>query len=297
VLGTVLRLGYAPPDDGLARARRAAADADVAVVVVGHIVGEGMDRTRLALPADQDALIAAVADANPNTVVVLVTGGAVTMPWLDRVAAVLELWLPGDSYGTALARLLYGDADPGGRLPVTFPADATQGPGVTPASYPGTLSPSGAVETVRFDEGLLVGYRFWDARGQTPLFPFGYGLSYASFEVEGIGAESTPAGGAEVRAHVTNRSERPGTDVVQVYLGFPERSNEPPRQLKGMTKVELGPHESRDVTVTLAPGAFEIWDEDTDRWTVPAGRFEVMLGRSSRDIVARFPLTPDRDGR
>lgn len=294
VLGTVLRLGFAAPDDALARAVDAAAEADVAVVLAGHIVGEGMDRASLSLPADQDALIAAVAAANPNTVVVLVTGGPVTMPWLDEVAAVLELWLPGDAYGTALAALVYGDADPGGRLPVTFPADESQGPGVTQATYPGELSPTGAVATVRYDEGLEVGYRYWDARGQSPLFPFGYGLSYASFEIEGLGAEAMSDGGAAVRARVTNTADRAGTEVVQVYLAFPPSAGEPPRQLKGMAKVGLGSGEGREVTIALDARAFEIWDPAADAWVVPPGRFEVLLGRSSREIVERFELMPSR---
>ncbi len=294
VLGVALRLGYAPPDDGLARAVQAAADADVAVVLAGHIVGEGMDRTHLALPADQDRLIAAVARANPHTVVVLVTGGAVAMPWLDAVAGVLELWLPGDAYGTALAALLYGDADPGGRLPVTFPADETQGPGTTQRTYPGELSPSGALQRVRYDEGLAIGYRYWDAHAQRPLFPFGHGLSYATFAIEGLSAEATPSGGAQVRARVSNASARAGTEVLQVYVGFPAASGEPPRQLKGIAKVALGPGERREVTIALDRAAFEIWDERAARWTVPPGSFDLMLARSSRDVVRTFALTPLR---
>ena len=181
--GTQIMFGYAPPDNMIADAARAAAKADVAVVFVGHKVGEGMDRTSLALPNDQDALIEAVARANPHTVVVLNTGGGVTMPWLDKVAAVLEMWLPGDAYGPAAAQLLFGDADPGGRLPVTFPANESQGPATRPFEYPGTEDSAGRLDTAWFDEGIFIGYRWWDARGQQPLFPFGYGLSYAQFAV------------------------------------------------------------------------------------------------------------------
>lgn len=294
ILGTVLRLGYAPPDERFAAAVRAAADADVALVFAGHKVGEGADRRSLALPARQDALIAAVAAANPRTVVVLVTGGPVTMPWLDDVAAVLQIWLPGDAYGTAVARLLYGDADPGGRLPVTFPADATQGPGTTTASYPGRTDAGGALATVSFEEDLAIGYRYWDAHEQTPLFPFGYGLSYARFAVEALGARALADGGGEVRARVTNTSDRAGTEVLQVYLGFPEAAGEPPKQLKAFAKVALGPGERREVTIPLDARAFQVWDADRDRWTTPQGSFEVMLGRSSRDIVDRRRITPRR---
>jgi beta-glucosidase len=290
ILGPVLRLGYSPPDDLRAQAVAAARAADVAVVFVGHQVGEGWDRRTLRLPADQDDLIAAVAAANPRTVVVLVTGGAVTMPWLDRVAAVLEVWLPGDGFGTAAAALLYGDADPAGRLPVTFPADETQGPGVTAATYPGTTTANGALDTVRFDEDLAVGYRYYDQQGQTPLFPFGHGLSYARFTIEDARVQSLRDGGAEVRAQVRNGSTRAGTEVVQVYIGFPRAAGEPPRQLKGILKVALAAGESRDIRLPLGARAFQVWDAAADRWVSPAGTFIVSIGRSSRDFAATLEL-------
>jgi beta-glucosidase len=290
VIGPVLRLGYAPPDGLLEEAVSAAAEADVVLVFAGHIVGEGMDRRTLALPDRQDERIAALAGVNPNTVVVLTTGGPVTMPWLDDVAAVLELWLPGDAFATAAAGVLFGDVDPGGRLPVTFPANEAQGPGTEQQSYPGSLSSTGAIDTVVFDEGLAIGYRFWDAHDQAPLFPFGYGLSYARFAVQGIGVEPVAGGGAEVRVRVHNLSQRPGSEVVQIYLGFPADAGEPPRQLKGFAKVELDGGGQTEVVIPLDRHAFEIWDPDADRWRIPPGDFEVMIGRSSRDIVAQFAL-------
>ena len=292
ILGPVLRLGYAGPSDLRAQAVAAARAADVAVVFVGHQVGEGWDRRSLRLPSDQDELIAAVAAANPRTVVVLVTGGAVTMPWLDRVAAVLELWLPGDGFGTAAAALLYGDADPGGRLPVTFPADDTQGPGATSATYPGAPTADGALDTVRFDEELAVGYRYYDGYGQTPLFPFGHGLSYARFAIEGATGQVLPSGGAEVRARVRNTAARAGTETVQVYVGFPESAGEPPRQLKGMAKVALGAGESREIVIPLNARAFQVFDPVADRWVTPAGKFTVAVGRSSREFAATLDLAP-----
>jgi beta-glucosidase len=292
ILGTVLRLGYAPPDDRRAEAVAAARAADVAVVFVGHTVGEGWDRGSLHLPADQDGLIAAVAAVNPHTVVVLVTGGPVAMPWLDRVAGVLQLWLPGDGFGTAAARLLYGDADPGGRLPVTFPADETQGPGTTPATYPGTTTADGALDTVRFDENLAIGYRYYDQHGQAPLYPFGYGLSYARFAIETARVQALRDGGAEVRVRVVNASTRAGSDVVQVYLGFPPSAGEPPRQLKGMAKVALAAGETRELVIPLTARAFQIWDAAADRWATPAGQFSVAVGHSSRDLAVDLALTP-----
>ncbi len=270
----------------------AARAADVAVVFVGHQVGEGWDRRSLRLPSDQDELVAAVAAANPRTIVVLVTGGAVAMPWLDRVAAVLEVWLPGDGFGTAVAALVYGDADPGGRLPVTFPADEGQGPGATRATYPGTQTADGALDTVRFEEDLAVGYRYYDQHGQKPLFPFGHGLSYAGFVIEGATTRALPNGGAEVRARVRNTATRAGTDVVQVYVGFPKAAGEPPWQLKGMTKIALRAGQSRDVVIPLGARAFRVWDATEDRWKTPAGEFSVAVGHSSRDFAATLPLVP-----
>jgi beta-glucosidase len=292
ILGTVLRLGYAPPDDRRAQAVAAARDADVAVVLVGHTVGEGWDRRSLELPSDQDELIGAVAAANPHTVVVLVTGGPVAMPWLDRVPAVLQLWLPGDAFGTALARLLYGDADPGGRLPVTFPVDETQGPGAVRATYPGTLTANGALDTVNFNEDLAIGYRYYDRHDQRPLFPFGYGLSYAQFAIRAASARALADGGAEVRVRVANTSTRAGTDVLQVYVGFPAAAGEPPRQLKGMMKLDLAAGVSREAVIPLTARAFQIWDAAADRWVTPPGAFTVAVGHSSRDLAMTTELTP-----
>ena len=293
-IGPVLRLGYAPPDDRIGQAAAAAARADVAVVFAGHVVGEGMDRRTLALPGDQDALIAAVARANPRTVVVLTTGGAVAMPWLKQVAGVMQLWLPGDSFGTAAAALLFGDAEPGGRLPVTFPADESQGPATKPHQYPGAPSPTGAVGLAHYDEGLQIGYRYWDAHGQTPLFPFGHGLSYSRFDVRTLAVRPRPDGGAEVQAEVRNTGARAGAEVVQVYLGFPESAGEPPRQLKAFRKVRLQPGQAETVTIGLEPDAFLYWDDGRKTWTRAQGDYRVMVGRSSRDIAfsGKAPAAP-----
>jgi beta-glucosidase len=283
-LGPVLQLGYAPPDDRIAKAVAVARQADVAVVFAGQQVGEGMDRSHLALGGDQDALIEAVARANPRTVVVL-TGGAVTMPWLSQVAGVIEMWLPGDSFGTAAARLLFGDDDPGGRLPVTFPADESQGPGQTRSEYPGDPGPHGEVGTVHLDEGIQIGYRFWDSHDQIPLFPFGYGLSYSPIAISDVHVR--PASGAvEVTAQARNTGHKAGTGVVEVYLGFPASAGEPPKQLKGFAKVRLRPGERREIRIRLPARAFQFWSEEGHAWTSAPGDYTVMIGRSSRDILA-----------
>ena len=284
-MGLTLRVGHAPPDDLLERAVETARQADVAVVFAGERVGEGMDRSSLSLQADQDRLIEAVAAANPNTIVVLSTGGPVAMPWLGKVAAVMETWLPGDAYGPAVAAMLFGDAEPAGRLPVTFPADETQGPGTTRAEFPGETDPAtGRLDKVHFDEGVNVGYRFFDAHDQQPLFPFGFGLGYGDVTMDGLGVSDAAEGGKIVRVHLRNAGSLASSAVPQVYLGFPAAAGEPPRQLKGFAKVELQPGEERDVDIAAPAAAFRYWDADKSAW-VAGGAYEVMLGRSSRDIV------------
>jgi beta-glucosidase len=273
-----VRLGWATPADSLiAEAVALARKSDAALVFVGDDVSEGADRASLALPGDLDALIEAVAAANPRTVVVLNTVGPVLMPWLGKVAAVVEAWYPGEEDGAAIAPLLFGDADFGGRLPETFPASDAQGPGVTPATFPGV---GGKVD---YAEGLDVGYRFYDAHGQTPLFPFGFGLSYARFRVADLTMAPAAAGGLDVRVTVSNRSAREGADVAQIYLKFPAEAGEPPWQLKGFQRVTLGAGETRPVTFHLRPEDFEIFDPALGRWREPVGAFTVRVGQDSRD--------------
>jgi len=284
-MGLTLRVGHADPDDLVARAVETAKVADVAVVFAGERVGEGMDRSSLTLQADQNRLIEAVAAANPNTIVVLSTGGPVAMPWLDKVAAVLETWMPGDAYGPAVAAMLFGDAEPAGRLPVTFPADETQGPGTTRAEFPGETDPAtGRLDKVHFDEGVNVGYRFFDAHDQQPLFPFGFGLGYGEVAMDGLGVTDADGGGKIVRIRLRNDGSPATSAVPEVYLGFPAVANEPPKQLKGFAKVVLQPGEQRDVEIALPPAAFRYWDEGKGAWA-SGGRYDVMLGRSSREIV------------
>ena len=279
IFGTAIHLGWQPPDPAmLNQAVAAARAADVAVVFVNDTTGEGADRTGLGLPGDQDRLISAVAAANPHTVVVLNTGGPVLMPWLRQVAGVIEAWYPGQEDGNAIAALLFGDVNPSGRLPMTFPASQRQGP----ASDPADLSPV----TEPYSEGLLVGYRWFDAKHQDPLFPFGYGLSYTSFGYDRLKATAGPDRSATVSVRVTDTGRRSGAEVVQLYLGFPRAAGEPPRQLKGFQKVFLHPGESRQVTFRLGPDDLATWSDALGRWVVVPGRYTVMVGSSSRDIRA-----------
>ena len=285
LLGRGIKVGWQPPDPAmLSAAVDAARKADVAIVFVSEQMGEGHDDISLQLPGDQDRLIEAVANANPRTVVVLNTSNPVAMPWLGRVAAIMEAWYPGQEAGASIASVLFGDVDPSGKLPVTFPRDAQQGPARNFLEYPGDG------HTVDFDEGVLVGYRWYDAEHETPLFPFGFGLSYTTFKYSGFSLSGVGAN-RSVRIEITNAGARAGAEVAQLYLGFPEEAGEPPRQLKGFEKVFLKPDESRSVTFTLDRQALSAWSADAGEWQAYGGKYIVEVGSSSRDIRAKASFT------
>jgi beta-glucosidase len=281
--------GYDPErsvrDDALiAEAVTAARAADVAVVLVGlppADEGEGYDRTRLDLPAQHDALVAAVTAANPRTVVALSNGAPVLMPWRDAPAAILESYLGGQAAGAALVDVLYGDAEPGGRLAETFPA--AQADVAADPWFPGDP------HQVEYREGLFVGYRHHVTAGVAPLFPFGHGLSYTSFAWDGVTVDpgAVDAGAdVTVRLTVTNTGARAGADVVQVYLS--DRTGvvlRPRRELAGFAKVRLGPGESAGVEVRVPARAFAFYDVTAGDWRVPSGEFAVEVARSSADVV------------
>jgi beta-glucosidase len=285
-LGTLLQLGWAEPDDRLAQAAAAAKQADVAIVFAADRQGEGADRTSLALPGDQNELIAAVAAANPNTIVVLSTAGPVSMPWANQVAAILETWYAGDAFSAAATRLLFGDASPGGRLPITFPVNDAQGPVSSASRYPGTVSSDGSLADAHFAEGLLVGYRWFDATQSKPLFAFGHGLTYAPLRIDHIQVATNDAE-PHIQATITNTGSRADAEVLQVYLAFPATAGEPPRRLVAFRRIALGAGESRHIELSLPASAFEAWDERAHRWHVPSGRYEILIGRSSRDFLFR----------
>ena len=281
VRGLVVGAGAAPEGDHLERAAAAAAGAELAIVIVGtddDWETEGEDRTSLALPGDQDELVAAVVAANPNTVVVLNTGSPVMMPWLDAVPAVVQLWFPGQEIGDALADVLTGDAEPGGRLPVTFPRQIEDTPAF--AHHPGTDG------RAVYAEGLFIGHRWYDREDIEPLFPFGFGLGYTTFALDaaviagGIGSD---AGGVTVDVDVTNTGDRPGGEVVQVYVAPPPGdAARPLRHLGGFGRVDLAPGEQGRVTVHLDRRAFASWIDG--EWTVQPGDYTILVGRSSRDL-------------
>lgn len=277
--GAELHLGWEPPSPTpIDRAVAAAKRARVAIVFANDRTGEGMDRTSLALPGDQDRLIAAVARANRHTVVVLHTAGPVLMPWRRRVASIVEAWYPGQMSGRAIARTLFGDVDPSGRLPVTWPASARQGPTATTRAFPGIA------DTVSYAEGIFVGYRYYDHFGQKPLFPFGYGLSYTSFTLGHLQVKAMAGGSYRVTVQVRNTGRRRGSDVVELYLGDPSAAGEPPRQLKAFAKVSIAPRGHRSVRLTLPRSSFAYFNPSANAWAVAPGHYRLEVGSSSRDL-------------
>jgi beta-glucosidase len=264
----------------------AAQSASTAVVVVSDDTeSEATDRPSLNLPSAQDELIQAVAAANPNTVVVIDAGAPVAMPWLSQVAGVLDAWYPGQSNGTSLASVLFGQTDPGGHLPVTFPASLSQVPASTTAQFPGNGS------QVQYSEGIDVGYRWYDANNLTPVFPFGFGLSYTQFAFSNLQISPAVVDGTQnvqVSATVTNTGQRAGSDVAQLYLGDPPAAGEPPRQLAGFQRVTLAPGASAQVSFTVTPQEESWWDDSANGWTQTEGTYGVYVGDSS--ALSGLPL-------
>jgi beta-glucosidase len=276
--GTGIDVRYDPGTD-LAQAAAVARGADVAVVVVADTAGEGEDKPCLALDCgaapglQRDRLIERVAAANERTVVVLETAGPVLTPWRNEVEAIVEAWYPGSGGGAAIARVLFGDVDPGGRLPATFPDRARDLPTAGHRSrYPGVN------DVVRYSERGLVGYRWYHGRGPVPAFPFGHGLSYTRFAFRDLRVRKR---GASIS--VTNVGRRTGIAVPQLYVGGPTGT----RGLKGFASVSLRPGGKARVRFPLNERAFSFWNARKDRWQVTPGCYTIEVGRSSRDIVAR----------
>ncbi|BCL80086.1 BglX family protein [Ktedonobacteria bacterium brp13] len=283
--GSNVSLGWSVPGQSntwLDQAVQTAKTSDVAVVFANDNESEGSDRTSLELPGSQDQLIQAVAQANPHTVVVLNTGAPVLMPWVDQVSSVVEAWYPGQEDGNAIAAVLFGDVNPSGKLPMTFPKQASDVPANTPAQYPGINGQA------QYSEGVFVGYRYYDQNNITPLFPFGYGLSYTTFAYSNLVVSpgtTSYKGNVSVDLDVTNTGSRAGADVAQLYIGIPSTNvKEPPKQLKAFQKVFLQPGQKQHVHFNLDASALSYWDVQSHGWVVQDGTYQVMVGSSSRDI-------------
>ncbi len=286
-----LKISYDPGTD-LEAAGAAAKNADVAIVFVTQHTHEGGDLETLALPDGQDALVEKVAAANPRTIVVIESGDPILMPWANHVSAIVEAWYPGICGGEALASLLFGKANFSGKLAISFPASDADLPHATvfapPGKKPGPIDglfgskpPFPAV----YDEGLKVGYKWFDAEKKTAAYPFGFGLSYTSFAYSNL--KATGGASVEVSFLVRNTGKRAGQEVAQVYLTLPASAGEPPKRLIGWEKVALNPGESKTVTLKIDPLYLSIFDVSADHWTILPGEYKVMAGPSS----ATLPLT------
>ncbi|MDE2495550.1 MAG: glycoside hydrolase family 3 C-terminal domain-containing protein [Alphaproteobacteria bacterium] len=264
-----------------AKAAKLAAEADVVIVFANQWATEDAD-VSLTLPDGQNDLIATVAAANPHTVVVLETGGPVLMPWLDKVAAVIEAWYPGSGGGEAIARVLFGEVDASGRLPATFPRSLDQLPR---PELTGTGVPANTPFSVSYNEGAAVGYKWFEKNGLTPLFPFGYGLSYTRFVYSGLETRIED-GRLNVSFNVTNIGDRPGKDVPQIYIGPKAGGWEAPRRLAGWSKVQLPPGGSTTVSLTIDPRLTAMFDTPSKTWKTAEGDYLVSLGASSADAAA-----------
>ncbi len=289
-----VRLGCLPPvrADAIERASALAADSDVAIVCVGfggEWQSEGFDRPNMDLPGKQDALVEQVAAANPRTIVVLNTGSPISMPWLDKVAAVVQAWYPGQECGNAIADVLFGDTNPSGKLPQTFPARLEDNPAYL--NFPGENG------KVYYGEGLFVGYRYYEKKKIAPLFPFGFGLSYTTFSYSSLSLSAQTIGPDETlqaSIDITNTGQRAGKEIIQVYIRDKQASlGRPEKELKAFAKVQLEPGERKTVTLSLARDALAYYDDLAHEWVAEAGEFEVLVGASSQDIraTATFTLT------
>lgn len=280
--------------EDLSAAAALAKDSDVAIVFVHQWMSEGMDLRDLSLPDKQDAVIDAVAAANPKTIVVIESGTAVTMPWIEKVSGVLEAWYAGSKGADAVANILFGDVNPSAKLPMTFPkseADLPHPKLIIPP--PGAQGQEAVMRTgeakptfgVKYDEGLKVGYKWYDAENKQVLFPFGHGLSYTTFAYSGLKVSSE--GQTSVTFTVKNTGQRDGGEVAQVYASLPASAAEPPKRLVGFSKVWLKAGESKDVMIPISPKYLSIFDEAKNSWQLLPGSYTLMVGGSSKEL----PLT------
>jgi beta-glucosidase len=286
-------------------AAAAAKGADVAIVFGYRWESEGMDLPNLSLEkykvegkeVDQDAVIAAVAAANPHTIVVLETGSPVTMPWVEAPAAILEAWYPGSDGANAVGNVLFGTANPSGKLPNTFPKSEADLPRTTIATPPpmhwSAPSQEGEAKVpdygVTYDEGVKVGYKWYDAEKKQVLFPFGYGLSYTTFGYSGLKAE--PGDTVKVTFTLANTGAREGAEIAEVYAALPAEAQEPPKRLVGFAKLNLKPGEKKPVTIEVEKKYLSIWDESKNGWSLLPGVYTFMVGGSSDKLPLKATLS------
>ena len=291
VAGTGTTVQYNDATD-LNSAVTLARSSDVAIVFASDNYGnEEHDTTTLDLPdnggssVSQNDMIAQVAAANAHTIVVLNDNSAINMPWLNQVAGVFEGFYPGQQIGAAMAALIFGDVDPSGKLPVTFPKSLADVPAGTPAQWPGTNG------QVQYSEGLNVGYKWYDTKNIEPLFPFGFGLSYTTFGFSNLQVGALSGGNATVHVTVTNTGAKAGTDVAQLYVGDPASTGEPVHQLRGYQRVTLDPGQSQTLTYTVSTHDLAYWNTSTNNWTTAAGSYQILVGDSSRNLPVNGSLT------
>lgn len=274
-----------------------AKSADVAIVMVGDRESEGRDHS-IALTNHQDELVEAVAAANPHTIVVLKTGSAILMPWADNVPAILEAWYPGEEDGNAVTAVLFGDVNPSGKLPLTFPKQLSDLPASTPEQYPGVNG------VANYSEGIFVGYRHYDAQNIEPLFPFGFGLSYTTFgyknlavSTDKISLKQNSSPTVTVSFDVTNTGKKSGEEIAELYLGLPSTADvlQPPKQLKGFSKISLKPGRTRHMRLQLDARALSYWNTANHDWEILPGTYQVMAGSSSRGLPLQGAFTVSAD--
>jgi beta-glucosidase len=292
------------PGTDLDSAANLAKGADVAIVFAYQWLSEDMDLPNLSLPDKQDALIERIAAANPHTIVVLETGTAVTMPWLDKVSGVVEAWYAGSAGHKALANVLVGDVNPTGKLPMTFPKSEADlphpdAPKIPAGSQPqpGDVADNGVPSSnasahkgyeVHYDEGPEVGYKWYEAQKKQPLFPFGFGLSYTSYAYSGLSVDSSAK---TVRFTVKNTGKRSGAEIAQVYARLPKGSDESFKRLAGFKRIPLAAGESQTVTISIDPRVLQIFEEGSSTWKLATGDYEVLVGASSDNTPLSGKLT------
>ncbi|MGA2657355.1 MAG: glycoside hydrolase family 3 C-terminal domain-containing protein [Verrucomicrobiota bacterium] len=282
-----VKVEYDPGADVAAAARLASAS-EVAIVFVHQHATEGRDVSNLSLPDNQDQLIAQVVAANRRTIVVLETGGPVTMPWIGGAAAAIEAWYPGIRGGEAIANVLFGDVNPSAKLPVTFAQTEADLPEVQlpgPPAEPGAGGAAGRERPqlrfdIRYAEGLKVGYKWFDAEAKQPLFTFGFGLSYTTYAYTDL--RTTTGKNVQVSFKVTNTGQVAGEEVAQVYVALPDNAGEPPKRLVAWEKVPLRPGETKTVNLTIDPLGLSVFNADKDRWEILPGNYRIFVGGSSR---------------